>query len=241
MSWLKTTPVAHRGLHDLSKGIPENSLAAAKAAIAKGYAIELDLQLSDDGVAMVFHDDKLDRLTDEKGRVNRISAAALSALHILGTKERVPTFKDFLELVDGRAPLLIEFKDFSPKVGALEGAAMRELQSYGGEYAVQSFNPASVEWFRQHAPRVRRGQLRTNLLRARSWNIEQRLRFHRGIRKNLGEPQFEGWNINHVGALDAKRARAAGRDLICWTVKTEAAKRKARGLGANLIFEFVAP
>lgn len=241
MNWLKTTPVAHRGLHDLARGVPENSLAAAKAAIDKGYAIELDLQLSADGIAMVFHDKKLKRLTGERGSIDRISAAALSRLHILGTKERVPTFREFLDLVDGRVPLLIELKDFAPRVGALEGATMRELQGYGGEFAVQSFNPASVEWFKVHAPRVPRGQLREKLIRAKAWNLGQRLRFHRGVRKDRGEPHFEGWNVNHVGALEARRARAAGRDLLCWTVRTEAARRKARGLGANLIFETVAP
>jgi glycerophosphoryl diester phosphodiesterase len=241
MTWLRTTPVAHRGLHDIARGVPENSLAAARAAIAKGYAIELDVQLSRDGVVMVFHDHALKRLTGEAGSIDDRTAAELGRLALLGTAERVPSFREFLGEVAGRVPLLIEFKDFSRRVGGLEAGAMRDLAGYVGEYAVQSFNPSSVLWFRDHAPRVPRGQLRVDLLRARGFSVPERLHFHRGIRKNLGAPNFEGWHVGHIGVGAARRARAAGRDLLCWTVKTEAAKRKARALGANIIFEAVAP
>ena len=62
--WLTRIPIAHRGLHNASHGIVENTISAAQAAISKGYSIECDVQVSAEGVVMVFHDDTLDRLKD---------------------------------------------------------------------------------------------------------------------------------------------------------------------------------
>src|SRR5690349_23445474 len=99
-------PIAHRGLHNAAQGRIENTAPAFLAAIAKGYGIECDLQAAKDGTPMVFHDDKLERLTGEPGRISFLSPTALARLTYKGQDERILTFAQFLDLVDGQVPLL---------------------------------------------------------------------------------------------------------------------------------------
>ncbi|MEL7117196.1 MAG: glycerophosphodiester phosphodiesterase family protein, partial [Pseudomonadota bacterium] len=152
-------PLAHRGLH--GQGRPENTRAACVAAIEAGYGIELDLQLSRDGVAMVFHDETLDRLTDTTGPVADRTAAALGQIRIAGTDQTIPTLADVLDLVGGAAPLLIELKDQDGALGdvggTLEAATARTLESYNGDVALMSFNPNSVVRLAVLAPHIPRG------------------------------------------------------------------------------------
>ena len=108
--WLTARPIAHRGLHDRAAGLPENTLAAAEAAVAGGYAIECDVQLSADGEAMVFHDEALGRLTEASAPVEARTAAELGALAVAGTAERIPTLAAFLQRVAGRVPVVVEIK-----------------------------------------------------------------------------------------------------------------------------------
>ncbi|NNL35914.1 MAG: phosphodiesterase, partial [Silicimonas sp.] len=142
---LLTRPIAHRGLHDVTDGRPENSRAAVRAAIARNYSIEIDLQPSADGVAMVFHDYDLDRLSTGTGPIRNASAKALGQTGLKGGDEGVPTLAEVLAEVRGRVPLLIELKDpdrtLGHDVGLLVRAAASVLEGYGGEYAVMSFNP----------------------------------------------------------------------------------------------------
>jgi len=156
-----TFPIAHRGFHDLSNGIPENSRAAFLAAIENGFGIELDIQMSRDGVAMVFHDYDLARLTGTAGAIRQKTAAELATLTLIGNDEPVPTLADVLELVAGRAALLIEVKDqdgaMGPNTGMLEQAVANDLSEYKGPVAVMSFNPHSVAALAKHPPNIPRG------------------------------------------------------------------------------------
>ncbi|NBT30351.1 MAG: phosphodiesterase, partial [Rhodobacteraceae bacterium] len=155
------TPLAHRGYHDKTAGRPENSIAAAQAAIDAGYGIECDVQLSTDGVAMVFHDYDLFRLTPEKGVISRRTSQELQAIPLRHGTEGIPTLRQFLDCVAGRVPLLIEIKDqdgqMGPNVGALECAVVADLAGYAGPVAVMSFNPHSVARMAELAPDVPRG------------------------------------------------------------------------------------
>tara|TARA_B100000787_G_scaffold122955_1_gene92473 strand:+ start:179 stop:685 length:507 start_codon:yes stop_codon:yes gene_type:complete len=139
-------PIAHRGLHDENSQRAENSRAAICAAVAGCYGIEIDLQLSKDGQAVVFHDYALDRMTNETGFVNRYSAADLTAITLKHSGgETLPSLTDILALIDGKVPLLIELKDqdgqMGARVGRLEGATVQALKPYRGPVAVMSFNP----------------------------------------------------------------------------------------------------
>ena len=142
-SFLRTTPIAHRGLHDIKKGIPENSYAAYQAAIDKNYAIEMDVRFSKYGKLVVFHDDTLDRITEAKGPAISKTRNELLELHLQGTQQKIPVFEEFLEFVGGKAPILIELKNV-PERKDLVRATLAALKNYKGEFALQSFQPKYV-------------------------------------------------------------------------------------------------
>lgn len=235
-------PVAHRALH--GPGRPENSRAAVRAAVAAGYAIEIDLQLSSDGQAMVFHDYDLGRLTGERGAVGARSADELSRIPLAGGDgECIPTLGDILGIVEGRAPLLVEIKDqdgrMGPEVGALEEAAARALADYPGPVAVMSFNGHSVRRMGELAPHLPRG-LTTGAFDAELWpHFPETLRAH--LR---GMPELEASGavfVSHEARdLDNPRIaalKARGMPVLCWTIRSEEAEQDARRVADNVTFE----
>lgn len=150
---------AHRGLHDNEAGVPENSLAAFRAAVEKGYGTELDVQLSSDGYVVVFHDDTLDRICGVHGNVSDHPLAELRRTRLLGTEETVPLFRDVLDVLkQGPGPVIVELKTGKRNRELCE-KTLALLRGYPGIYCVESFDPKIVYWFRRHAPDVFRGQL----------------------------------------------------------------------------------
>lgn len=137
-------PIAHRGLHDHSRGVIENSFAAAEAAISAGYGIECDIQLSGDGEAIVFHDESLDRLTSERGRIDARSAAELAAIVLKDGRDTIPTLAAFLGRIKGRTSLVIEIKSHFDGDMRLAGQAVALIAAYRGHIALKSFDPAVV-------------------------------------------------------------------------------------------------
>ncbi|MEP2530222.1 glycerophosphodiester phosphodiesterase family protein [Shimia sp.] len=238
-----SVPLAHRALHDVSDGRPENSRAAIRAAIDLGYGIEIDLQLSSDGQAMVFHDYQLDRLTAEAGPIRQRTSQELADIHLTGGSEGVPTFAEVLALVDGQVPVLVEIKDqdgaLGTDVGLLEEAAAAALQGYNGPVAVMSFNPHSVEMMAQLAPDVPRG------LVSEDFNLREWPLVSKDVRDRLNEiPDYDRVGacfISHL-ACDLGRARIgalkqAGATVLCWTVKSPEAEAEARRVADNVTFE----
>lgn len=236
-------PIAHRALHDRAAGRIENSRAAVAAAVAAGYGIEIDVQPSADGRAMVFHDPTLDRLTAATGPVAARSAAALGATMLRGGGEGIPTLAEVLALVAGRVALLIEVKDqdgaMGPKVGALEAAVAADLAGYAGPVALMSFNPHSVAALARLAPGLPRG-LTTAAYRMADWRglpaaVRRRLRA-------IADYDAVGASFISHEARDLGRARvaelkAAGAAVLCWTIRSPAAEATARTLADNITFE----
>lgn len=241
-AWLVAQPIAHRGLHDAGAGRPENSRAAFRAAVEAGYAIELDLQLSGDGSPVVFHDSVLDRITDGSGPLAERTAAELNQITLHQTEETIPTFAEVLSEIAARAPILVEIKSWLRPVGRLEAAAWHLLEGYCGPFAVQSFDPACLAWFRRHAPDVVRGQLGHRYRRTRHGQPARK----RFLLRNLlllgqSRPHFIGYDIDDLPHPAAALARRLGLPLLAWTVGTEADREKARGLADNIIFEHIRP
>ncbi len=241
-------PLAHRGYHDARRGTPENSRAAFLAAIGAGYGIELDVQLSADGAAMVFHDADLKRLTGRKGKLRDLRAADLSRIPLIGNDEGIPTLPEVLDLVAGRAPLLVEIKDqtgaMGRETGALEQAVAHALTGYAGPVAVMSFNPHSVIAFGKTAPEVPRG-LTTCAFRRKDWQ-----RLPRGAFADLrGIPLYGAAGASFVShrAADLGNPRIAelkeqGAAILCWTIRSPAEETAARRIAQNITFEgYVAP
>lgn len=148
--------IAHRGLH--SELVPENSLTAFRLAVEKCLSIELDVRLTKDCRIVVFHDNDLMRMCGIEGKVFDYTYEQLSAFKLKNSDEKIPLLSEVLKIVDGKVPLLIELKGGAP-FGELESRVDHMMKKYKGEFAVQSFNPFSVMWFRFHSPKVTRGQL----------------------------------------------------------------------------------
>ena len=240
-------PLAHRALHDQAAGRPENARAAFQAAIAAGYGIECDVQLSADGRAMVFHDYDLGRLTPETGPLRGQSADALSRIPLKDSDEGIPTLAEMLMLVAGRVALLIEIKDqdgaIGPDIGALEQAVADDLQGYDGPVAVMSFNPHAVAAFGKAAPGIPRG-LTTSAYRATDWPTLPEAR--RAELRAIPDYGRVGASFLSHEAVDLARPRVAelkaeGAAFLCWTIRSPAAEAEARKIADNITFEGYTP
>ncbi len=150
---------AHRGLHDNKTDAPENSLAAFGKAVEAGYGIELDIQLTLDGQVVVFHDDTLKRICGMEGKVCDYTYEQLQEFRLCDSEERIPLFTQVLKLVEGKVPLIVEFKGNNSTNVDLCPVADDILREYKGTYCMESFNPLMVAWYRKNRPQVVRGQL----------------------------------------------------------------------------------
>lgn len=245
-------PIAHRGFHNLAQGRPENSLAAGLAAVSRGYAIEIDVQLSADGVAVVFHDHTLDRMTPETGHVVERTADELSTIPLRGgerSTQTVPSLGEFLRQVGGRAAVVIEIKDQSgvlgPTDGALEQAVARDLSQLetADAVAVMSFNPYSIEHMATLAPGIARG-LVTDPFTKEDWPDvpDNRRQDHSEITmfRHL-DASFISHNVDDLGSQHVARLKSEGAKILCWTVKSQSVEDTARTIADNITFEGYEP
>ena len=235
-------PLAHRALHDVSDGRPENSRAAIRAAMAAGYGIEIDVQLSAVGAAMVFHDYALERLTGARGAVRLLGAAELGQIGLTGGDEGIPDLPEVLALVAGQVPLVIELKDqdggMGPNIGALEAAVAEAITGYEGPLALMSFNPHAVAEMARLCPDVPRGIV-TSAYRYEDWPLP------RATCDLLREiPDYDRVGacfISHeVDDLERPRVaelKAAGAMICCWTVRDAETEAVARQVADNVTFE----
>ena len=238
-----TRPITHRGLHDRDAGRPENSMAAFQAAIDGNYGIELDLQLTKDAAALVFHDYHLARLTADSGPVAQRSADEMAAIPLSGGDAGAPTLQEVLALVDGQVPILIEIKDqdgqMGANVGPLERATAKALEGYTGDVAVMSFNPHAVQAFGAAAPHIPRG-LVTSAFDHAAW-APLAPRVCDALRDIPDYDRVGATFISHEAAdLDRPRVaalKAAGTTVLCWTIKSAAQEAAARKVADNVTFE----
>ena len=240
-------PIAHRALHDASQGIPENSRAAVRRAMRAGYGIEVDVQLSSDGRAMVFHDDTLDRLTHAAGPVSRHTAQELSDLLLKDSEEHIPTLSDILALVNGEVPLLVEIKDQTGGIGEghdrLERAVAEELRDYRGPVAVMSFNPFVVATMKGIAPDIPRGLVTCGFIPSKWPHLSAEtcaaLRSITAFGK--AGARFISHEWTDLGSPRVAELKAQGTPILCWTVTTPQIEAEARRLADNITFEGYLP
>lgn len=243
MDWILDKPIAHRGLHRSSKSgstVPENSLAAFEAAVKRGYPFELDIQLLADGGLVVFHDQDLIRLTGVKGKISEQNSQTIKQLKLLDSDQHVPLLDQVFELVKGRVPILIEIKS-DEVVGTLEQNLLNKLSDYSGEYAVMSFNPFSISWFKENAPQILRGQL-SGSFKSGDLAWHQKIMRRNLLMNRVSSPNFIGYDIRALPYLPVSIARQVFNcPILAWTVKTEEDKLKAAKYVDNIIFEGVEP
>ncbi|MFN0217552.1 MAG: glycerophosphodiester phosphodiesterase family protein [Hyphomicrobium sp.] len=241
-------PIAHRGLHDASCGVIENTAPAFEAAIAKGFGIECDLRPAANGLPVVFHDLTLDRLCEQRGALARLGASNLKSLRFRGSPTTgVPSFAALLELVAGRTPLFVEIKS---EWKAPDGAFLRQIAAlaldYPGPIAIMSFDPAVVAAIRELAPGLPRGVV-SGSYRGAGWR-DRNLSFKRArALRTLSEmqPGDAHFFAYEVGALPTPATEYARRvrnlPVLTWTVRTEKDRARATQWADQIIFEGFEP
>ncbi|MBO4235034.1 MAG: glycerophosphodiester phosphodiesterase [Firmicutes bacterium] len=238
---------AHRGLYSRDGSVPENSIASFTAAVNAGYGIELDIQLSKDEEIVVFHDEGLKRMCGIDGPVYNYTLEELKSFKLLDSDESIPTLSEVLSIVDGRVPIIIEFKG-GKRNRLLCEKAMEYLREYdrahaGPEkgsrlYCVESFDFRIVFWFRRHAPDLYRGQLAN----AYEWYDDKFSRFLRicsayCIFNFVGRPHFIAYGLGGKKTWTVKLAELLGAKKVCWTSHDPEDKND----NDSVIFEFYKP
>ncbi len=225
------TIIAHRGVYNNEKGIIENTIPAFCKAMQCKYIIELDIHIIKDNTVVVFHDDNLKRLTGINRKIKEYTYKELKKVKLRNTTQHIPKLEEVLQLVNGKVPLLIELK-YDRFIGKLEKELANLLKKYNGDYAIQSFNPLSIIWFRIKKPDVLRGQITTNI----SYNIIKKYVIEKMFLNFFSKPDFISFNINNVKCDKIKKFKSQ-YIVLGWTVKTQVEFLKLKNCYDNLICE----
>lgn len=240
LDWLTSRPIAHRGFHNLSENRMENGVNAIQAAIDNNFAIELDVQLTSDREALVFHDDTLDRLTHETGPVRSRSAADIKALSFRETTDRIATLDEICEMVGGRVPLVVELKSHWDQTEFLVRRTIEVARTYSGPITLMSFDPYMVAGLKALAPNLPRGIIAERRFADHGYAISRLQAFTMGHLCHWPQtrPDFISYSINDLPALIPAAFRRWGRiPMICWTVRTRDQRLKAAAECDQITFE----
>ena len=235
-SWIVKSPIAHRGLFDEKN--PENSLSAFKRAIKNKLTIELDVTSLADGTLVVFHDEKLARMTGKDGFISGCNYSDISKFNLLGSKEKIPTLKEALDCIDGKVPVIIEIKNFG-KVGSVEKAVWKNLLDYRGEYAVVSYNPYTLEWFKKNAPKVKRGQMASFFHDKEITGVSRFSLKRMRLNKKISEPHFIIYSSEDMPNKYVKKYYGVIPVLTC--SKSQEDEERLGGYADNFLFDGYLP
>lgn len=212
---------AHRGFHDNDSQAPENSLAAFLLAVENGYGIEFDIQLTKDKIPVVFHDDTLARVCGQPGHIWDYTFEELQAFPLYHSDQTIPLLKDVLELVDGRVPLIIEYKmhDSNTEVCSIADPL---LQSYSGDYCIESFHPFAVRWYKKNHPRIIRGQLSADFSTPEEKENPAQWAVHMLLTNITCRPDFIAYSSQNTNNLSRTLCRCLfGALSVAWTIRSE--------------------
>ena len=217
LKFLKETIIAHRGVHN-EKDIIENSLEAFKEAVNKNYIIELDVHFLKDGEVVVFHDDNIERMTGINKNLKDCTYDEIRNIKLLNKNTYIPKFSDVLKLVDGKVPILIELKNDN-KVGLLESSLVQILKKYNGKYAVQSFNPLSIMWFKNNYPNIIRGQLVCKFKNKKMDNIKKFI-LKTMFFNIITNPDFISHSVDDLSYKEVNKIKK-NKFILGWTVRNK--------------------
>ncbi len=210
---------AHRGLH--GSRVPENSMASFKAALIRGYGIELDVHLMKDGHLAVIHDASLKRTAGVDVNIEDLTLPELADYRLEGTEETIPTFEQVLELYAGKAPIIIELKPVKKNHAALAKAVCDVLKTYKGAYCIESFDPRCLLWLKKHKPGIIRGQLSQNFFKSKD-KLSPVIKFllTNNLLNFLTQPDFIAYRFEHRKTFSVAVCKKFWRmTCIGWTIK----------------------
>lgn len=240
MNFLKDWQISHRGLHNIKKNIPENTMLAYEAALESDYAIELDITMLKDGTIVCFHDKDLVRASNLKLNLSKLTFDELKDIKIFNTNETIPRFIEVLDYVNGRVPLLIEIKAHK-NYKLMLPTFIRLMESYSGEFAVFSFSPYVVNWFKTTNPHIIRGQISSFFEDNKNirWplnSLMKSLAFNK-----ITKPDFISYHNINLPNKYVDKERAKGRLIISYTADRESEYNRIRKLYDNVVFEKFIP
>lgn len=231
---------AHRGLHGAD--VPENSLTAFDLACKAGYGIELDVHITADGKLVVFHDDTLLRMCGVDEKTESKTLAELRALKLAGSEEHIPSFREVLDLVDGRAPLVVEIKGSKVGDNRVCELTAEMLDGYNGKYCIESFNPFYVSWWKKNRKNVVRGQLSSKMTKESSgMGDAANFALTNMLLSVLARPDFLAYDVKEKNQPSFRIARALGGYPVAWTIRSKEDEKAAKGVFKAIIFENITP
>lgn len=238
-AFITARPIAHRGLHDYGNGIVENTASAFAAAIAQGYAIECDLQITKDGEAVVFHDDHLERLTEGHGLVKNHTAEEMKGLKIRNSTDRVQTLSELLAQVKGQVPLIIELKSHWDGDERLAARALEVLKDYQGDHALMSFDPDVIAAVRRMSPATIRGIVAERAFDSYydSLPLAKQIELRTFGHVARTRPDFVSFFFEELPWAPIETLRAAGMPIITWTIRSPTQAWSARRYSDQITFE----
>jgi glycerophosphoryl diester phosphodiesterase len=231
-AWIAERPIAHRGLHNSGKGIHENTLSATRAAMQRGYAIEADLQPSADGVPMVFHDYELSRLTGVVGKIVECAAAELKGMAIAGSRDTIPTLEKLLDMIDGRAGLVLELKEQEQANQEFAEAVARSVASYRGPLALMSFSHSLIDKLYELEPPAALGLT--------AQGDDSLFAVHSSLVKRV-PLDFLSYHLPDLNCRVVADFRKAGRPVISWTVRSPEQAELSAQYADQITFEGFLP
>ncbi len=213
---------AHRGLYDNKHQAPENSLNAFRLAVESGYGIELDVQITKDLIAVVFHDYDLQRACGVSKKVSELNYEELLKYKLFKSQQVIPTFREVLHCIDGKVPIIVELKiPMNPKATCV--AASKELMSYNGPYCIESFNPLGLRWYRKNYPHIIRGQLSTDFIKEKIDGSRMQYFILKHLLFNFHtKPDFIAYQHKYKKQISISICRGLFRAwTVAWTIKSQ--------------------
>jgi glycerophosphoryl diester phosphodiesterase len=240
LTWIKEDYIAHRGFHSLDKSIPENTLIAFKKALDYNYSIELDVNVTKDGQVVAFHDINLKRLCNVDVNLYDVTYEEINKFHILNTNEKIPLLSDVLQLVDGKVPLLIELKP-KGKNKLLCESFMKTMANYSGKYAIHSFSPWIVRWFRKHHPEVIRGQITEYFKDDHKMGSFSKYLMKTMFFNRFTKPDFINYGIKDLPNKYVTKLHDNGMCVISYCARNNLEFKMVKKYYDNAVFEYFRP
>ena len=246
--WLTARPIAHRGLHDAAAGLVENTLSAATAAIGHGYAIECDVQVSADGEAFVFHDFETDRLTTGHGRLDAMSAEAVTSLGMRATRDPIATFARFLAHVGTRVPVICEIKSGFNRDLRLATRVAETAATYAGPLALKSFDPVVMAHLQENRSRFGLEHVPLGMIAKAAYDDHKAEWAHLPALEKIAlsqllhiadtRPEFLAYGANDLPHAVPLRCRTElGLPVLAWTLRDPTQEPLVRPWADQIIFE----
>ncbi|MCF8474573.1 MAG: hypothetical protein K9G26_07745 [Emcibacter sp.] len=236
--WLTDIPFAHRGLHGPKTGHVENSLSAFQNANKQGHGFELDVLLSKDNKAMVFHDTALKRLTSLSGNIQDYTAEELSHINLTGSDDYILTLKNILNNIDPHYPILVEIKGDQGQYNVIAKAVFEDICHYSGPIAIMSFYPDIITWFKKNAPEISAGFVATSTSDGELPPEYFDTKFQIDLIDQL-HVDFIAYDIKVLPNSVTQYCRQKKIPVLTWTVRTEEQRQNAARNTDNIIYELV--